>query len=187
MNETATVCPSEASLMWFQPLVDKPVEGLSEEEIAKIRQQAQERAVSLNKNIVPMKTHSYMGEDFGYPIFSMNATIGAVYIIRDPRDIVLSFADHFGKSVDESIGYLKKEKLQLKTPEGERASNVHEFISTWSNHVESWTISRHPKILIIRYEDLKEQPRKWFRSICHNMGITRDEARIKRAIRFGGL
>ena len=128
-----------------------------------------------------------MGLNLGYPIFSMKATIGAIYIIRDPRDIVLSFADHFGKDVDEAIGYLKREKLQMTTSEGEAVFNVHEFISTWSNHVESWTISRHPKFLVIRYEDLKENPHKWFRKICRHMGITKDPARIDRAIGFASF
>ena len=158
LNDAETVCPSEASVLWYRPIAGKPVEELSEEDIAKIRRRAQERAVSLNKNIIPMKTHSYMGLNLGHSIFSMTVTLGAVYIIRDPRDIVLSFADHFGKSADESIGYLNREKLQVTATEGETASNVHEFISTWSNHVESWTISRHPRFLVVRYEDLKENP-----------------------------
>ena len=187
INETESVCPSEASVMWFQPIVDKPVEELSEEDIAKIRRQAQERAVSLNKNIIPMKTHSYMGLNLGHAIFSMKATIGAVYIIRDPRDIVLSFADHFGKNVDAAIGYLNREKLQMTTTEGEPVVNVHEFISTWSHHVASWTVSRHPRFLVIRYEDLKENTQELFRKICHHMGITRDEERIERAIRFSSF
>src|SRR3546814_2850599 len=88
------VCPSEPTELWFRPFTKKKIADLTSEEVAALRVKAQERAVSLNKNVVPMKTHSYLGEDHGHPIISMKATYGAVYIIRDPRDVAVSGADH---------------------------------------------------------------------------------------------
>src|SRR3546814_11290176 len=52
------VCSSEPNEVWFKPLATKPVSELSEKRIAALRTKAQERAVGLNKNIMPMKTHS---------------------------------------------------------------------------------------------------------------------------------
>src|SRR3546814_17869460 len=90
------VCPSEPTELWFRPFTKKKIADLTSEEVAALRVKAQERAVSLNKNVVPMKTHSYLGEDHGHPIISMKATYGAVYIIRDPRDVAVSGADTSG-------------------------------------------------------------------------------------------
>src|SRR3546814_12973133 len=74
--------------------------SLSEKRIASLRTKAQERAVGLNKNIMPMKTHSLLGKDHGYPTISVKATLGVIYIVRDPRDVVVSAADHYGLTID---------------------------------------------------------------------------------------
>jgi hypothetical protein len=100
------VCSSEPNEIWFKPLVQKPVAELSERRIAALRTKAQERAASTNKNIIPMKTHSLLGKDHGYPTISVKATIGVIYIIRDPRDVVISAADHYGLTLDQAVAML---------------------------------------------------------------------------------
>src|SRR3546814_2174366 len=69
------VCSSEPNEVWFKPLATKPVSELSEKRIAALRTKAQERAVGLNKNIMPMKTHSLLGKDHGYPPIQVKATL----------------------------------------------------------------------------------------------------------------
>jgi hypothetical protein len=97
------VCSSEPNEIWFKPLVNKPVAELSEKKIAALRTKAQERAASLNQNIIPMKTHSLLGKDHGYPTISTKASVGVIYIVRDPRDVVISAADHYGLTIDQGI------------------------------------------------------------------------------------
>ena len=178
------LCPSEHSEMWFQPFVDRPIAELEGKEIAALRTRAQERVVSLNKNIVPMKTHSYLGEDCGHPIISMKATYGAVYIIRDPRDVVISAADHFGKTLDEMIEMMAD---PLGTGMPMPGIIVHELHSSWSNHVESWTKWNHPGILVVRYEDLLVDPMHQFGLVARHFGIATDMARIKKAVEFSSF
>ncbi|WP_240932881.1 sulfotransferase domain-containing protein [Pelagibius litoralis] len=179
LKRIGEICPSEPAETWFRPLSERPVDQLSAKEIAGLRSKAQERVVSLNKNVVPMKTHSYFGEDYGHPIFSMSATFGAIYIIRDPRDVVLSAADHFGKTLDEMI-------VMMANPAGLGAAMpgtiVHEFLSSWSNHVESWTKWNHPGIYTVRYEDLLADPLDQFGRVARRFGISNDQTCIERAV-----
>ncbi|WP_193366797.1 sulfotransferase domain-containing protein [Pelagibius marinus] len=184
LKHIGEACPSEPSEIWFEPFADKPVAELTAKEIAPLRTRAQERVVSLNKNVVPMKTHSYLGEDFGYPIFSMKATYGAVYIIRDPRDVAVSAADHFGKTLDEMIAYMDD---ALATCAPMAGQIVHELQSSWSNHVESWTKWNHPRIFVVRYEDLLVDPLDQFGRIAERFGISKDRARIEKAVEFSSF
>ncbi len=184
LDRIGELCPSEPTEDWFQPFTSKRVAELAPPEVAALRTRAQERAVSLNKNVLPMKTHSYLGEDTGHPIISMQATYGAVYIIRDPRDVVLSAADHFGKSVDEMITMMANPLATARAMPGEI---VHELISSWSNHVESWTKWNHPGIFAVRYEDLLAAPVDQFGRVARHFGITGDPARIERAVDFAAF
>jgi len=184
LKRISEVCPSEPTEIWFRPFVQGKVSDLAPKEVAALRVRAQERAVSLNKNVIPMKTHSYLGEDCGQPIFSMKATFGAVYIIRDPRDVVISAADHFGISIDEMV-----EKMidPLATCAPMPGVIVHELQSSWSNHVESWTKWNHPGIFTVRYEDLLADPLDQFSRVARHFGISTDKARVKKAIDFSSF
>lgn len=184
LSQIGEICPSEPTENWFAPLCDRPVAQLSAPEIAALRGRAQERAVGLNENVMPMKTHSYLGEDSGHPIISMKATFGAVYIIRDPRDVALSAADHFGKTIEEMVEMLANPLAVAAAMPG---TIVHEMTSSWSNHVESWTKWNHPGIFVVRYEDLLANPPDQFGRVARHFGISSDPARIQKAIDFASF
>ena len=135
LKRISEVCPSEPSEVWFRPLSPRPPGELTPSEVAALRVRAQERAVSLNKNVIPMKTHSYLGEDSGHPIFSMKATFGAVYIIRDPRDVVISAADHVGLTLDAMIDKLAKRRVIHKN----KASNIKSKLARRQNALAAAT------------------------------------------------
>ena len=184
LERIGEVCPSETAEHWFRPFTKGKVADMTLQEVAAVRHKAQERAVSLNKNVVPMKTHSYLGEDFGHPIISMKATYGAIYIIRDPRDVAVSGADHFGKTLDEMISMMAT-PLALAMPMPGQI--VHELQSSWSNHVESWTMWNHPGIYTVRYEDLLADPFDQFSRVARHFGISTDKARVKKAIEYSSF
>jgi hypothetical protein len=179
LKRIGEVCPSEPAETWFAPFAGGKVADLSARQVAELRTKAQQRVVSLNKNVVPMKTHSYLGEDNGHPIISMEATYGAVYIVRDPRDVAVSAADHFGKDLDGMIE-LMNDPLAMGMPMP--GIIVHELQSSWSNHVESWTKWNHPGIFVVRYEDLLADPQDQFGRVARHFGITSDKQRIARAV-----
>jgi hypothetical protein len=184
LKRIGEVCPSEPAEIWFQPFTEGKVADLTAAEVAALRVRAQERVVSLNKNVVPMKTHSYLGEDHGHPIVSMAATFGAVYIIRDPRDVAVSAADHFGRPMDETIEVMADPQGLCKRMPGQI---VHELQSSWSNHVESWTRWNHPGIYTVRYEDLLVDPLDQFGRVARHFGISTDKDRVKKAVEFSSF
>lgn len=178
------VCSSEPNEVWFKDLTSKPVGELSDKRVAALRTKAQERAVQLNKNIIPMKTHSFLGKDYGYPTISVKATIGVIYIVRDPRDVVLSAADHYGLTVDQAIEMMADKATRGR---GLPGNTVYERMSSWSDHVRSWTGWKHGPLYVLRYEDMLADPLARLGGVARKLGITQDEARIRRAVEFSSF
>ncbi len=178
------VCSSEPNEIWFKPLTKTPPGELSDKKIAALRTKAQERAARLNKNIIPMKTHSFLGKDYGYPTISVKATMGVIYIVRDPRDVVISAADHYGLTLDQAI-----EMMNDKTTRGRgmTGNTVYERMSSWSEHVKSWTRWKHTPLQVLRYEDMLGDPLGQLGMVARKLGITHDEARIRRAVEFSSF
>ena len=183
-------CPGAANAEWFRPLTDKPVEELTLEEVAALREPAQKRAVSLNPNVIPMKTHNYLGDDFGHPMISMDVTGGAIYIVRDPRDVALSAGDHFGLPLDETIKTMNMpdtRSIPRESGDTGKQELISEVQSSWSVHVASWTQRVHPRLIVVRYEDLLSDTVAQLTGIAMKVGITRDQDRIRRAIEFSSF
>lgn len=178
------VCSSEPNEVWFAPLTKDAPGTLSNKRIAALRTRAQERAASLNKNIMPMKTHSFLGKDYGYPTISVKASIGVIYIVRDPRDVVLSAADHYGLTIDQAI-----EMMGDKTTRGRAmaGNTVYERMSSWSDHVKSWTKWRHSPLMVLRYEDMLADPLRQLGGVARKLSITQDDERIGRAVQFSSF
>ena len=92
------------------------------------------------------KTHSVRHKK--YTNETVNA--GFIYIIRDPRDVVVSYKNFSGKSFDKIINEFLFEEKNIINSNG-----VPELLSTWKLNVLSWLNYNTVPRLIIRYEDLK--------------------------------
>ena len=93
------------------------------------------------------KTHSIRSSYFT----NETVNLGFIYIIRDPRDIVVSLSKHAGTTLDNTIDIIKNKKNLMST-----ANGANELISTWGENVISWLTYVNVSRLIIRYEDLVE-------------------------------
>jgi len=178
------VCSSEPNEIWFKPLTKTPVSDLSDKKIAALRCKAQERAARSNKNIIPMKTHSILGKDYGAPTISVKASIGVIYIVRDPRDVAVSAADHYGLTLDQTIEMMADKNARGRAMPG---NTVYERMGSWSDHVKSWTKWRHSPLLVLRYEDMLADPLGQLGLVARKLGITQDAARIRRAVEFSSF
>ena len=157
--------------------------SLSVEEICALRSRVQADIASEAAGTVFLKTHNLLGEFGGYPLQNSAVTAGAVYIVRNPLDVVISVARYFDFSIDEAIDYMAEE--ETGTPNEE--DNVPQIISSWSVNVQSWTQEPRPEILVLRYEDMLDNPQKAFRRLVSFLRQPKDPQRLKRAIRFSSF
>jgi len=127
-----------------------------------------------------LKTHHAKLEVDGIPLIPPKLSKGALYIIRDPRDVVSSFADHMGQSIDETVDALSRNDQIIH----KKNCNLYHFLASWSTHVDSWTV--HNKDIptqVVRYEDLLTDPEKYFTLSMKALGLDpSDKARFKFAL-----
>lgn len=130
-----------------------------------------------------VKTHNLLGGFEGVPLQNLQVTAGAIYIVRNPLDVVSSVADHFGVSIDDAIEFMGNENTS--TPNDELFVSQH--LGSWSNHVASWTMDAHPRFLVLRYEDMLANPSKAFMRVARHLNFPSAPARLKKAVRFSSF
>ena len=117
--------------------------------------------LKIEKGFGFLKTHSCLVSIKNNLFTSEDITKGYIYVVRDPRDLCISWAHHSNYSIDQSINFLCNPLSVLKWINISKYSNLPknifplQFISSWSEHIKSWTENdmEVPK-LIIKYEDL---------------------------------
>ncbi len=150
---------SDLNAYFYQAVSPRPIERLRPEEILLIRPAALLHMTSFYNNPKApffLKTHSMYKYELGtipHPL-----THGAIYLVRDPRDIAVSYAKHCGKPLDLIIAAMGNAQHALH----DEQSPIFQLLGTWSMHVQSWLDATLIKRLVIRYEDLLEQPRESF-------------------------
>ena len=183
INEIDRFTLGDSQAGWYLRFSDKKATDLTLADLAKMRPRVHQEMMSVYPDSVFVKTHSYLGESCGVPLISMDCTAGAIYVVRNPLDVVLSFANHFGVSIDKAIDSMAKEGGLTKPSE----SNVVEFINSWSTHVKSWTQIPNPRLHVTRYEDMLEEPAQTFGKVAQFLGLDPPRERLLRAIEFSSF
>ncbi len=117
--------------------------------------QAQEKFNHENPRIKFYKTHSLFFDRKDHSFSDLKNTLGAVYVVRDPRNVVTSFAHHYGVSLSEATKQICNNDLFS----GKTDQHPEVFISSWKLNYLTWK-SLGKKVLIIKYEDLIGEKKK---------------------------
>lgn len=164
--------PNELGRTRFCPSCDTPwlwkdatgLEEVNEESSFKLRRWVQDYYRRMPGDIPPyLKTHTsntFVGGVF--PYVNWEVTDCAVYLIRDPRKIAPSLADHMGWGLDEVIE-------KMADPDYFAGGDGRPFyhIGSWSDHVNSWK----ERAIVIRAEDFVES----FDFMLRAFGLAVDE------------
>jgi hypothetical protein len=175
----------ESKPRWYEPYAGEGgVAAMDFDQLMALRPRVhQDIADSRERGTIFTKTHNLFGQLKGVPLHNLSVMAGAVYIVRNPLDVVLSVADHFGLTVDEAIDFMANEDTGTPTNE----ENVAGYMGSWSTHVQSWTLQPHPAIVVVRYEDLQDKPLKAFGSVAKLLGLGQDKTRLRKAIQFSSF
>ena len=108
-----------------------------------------------------LKTHSAQLTYFDNYFTDIKHTLGFIYIIRDPRDVLISYTHHSMNSLDESILHITNNTAALDYVEKKIEDKIEPYalLSRWDVHVKSWVLFRVPN-LVLRYEDLVEKKKE---------------------------
>jgi len=115
-----------------------------------------------------IKTHSGLRSINGYPFTDLNNSLGAIYIVRDPRSVAKSYANHNQMSIDRASDRMLEDKATLgglKNPINE-ADKILTHMGSWSSNYESWKVfKKYNRYLLIKYEDIVMNKEKTFITI----------------------
>ena len=127
----------------------------NDKEVVKNYIKAQE-SINQKNSIQFLKTHSYLFNIDNNPFTDLNNTLGAIYIVRDPRNVVTSNAHHYNISIEESLL-----RMTSSVHYGGDIKSKHEadrakvYLGSWSSNFNSWkSFESVGKYLLIKYEEL---------------------------------
>ena len=128
----------------------------SPESTAKYWIDGQKNINELNKNkLVFLKTHNAMCKINGYSFTDTNNTLGAIHVVRDPRNIITSICNHYQLDVEEALEFMKNKQKAIVEKKNNRYLGFNALFS-WSLNQKSWAECSKFPVLTIKYEDLEK-------------------------------
>ena len=120
-----------------------------------------QRKIIANKKIKFLKTHSCLGNYKGNTFTSNETSLGAIYIVRDPRNVFTSLKNHFSYDDEKALQMILDKKGILMSNGYETFS----YIGSWASNYLSWFNYKNFRRLFVKYEDLLENKYETFRDI----------------------
>lgn len=148
-----------------------------------LRPKVLKRIVANGAEINFLKTHNCRGKAFGVELIPAHLTRSAIYIIRNPLDMVVSYARHYGLTPELAAAAIGRDDNTVAGGAGA----VAQFLGNWSEHVRGWARCREFPVLALRYEDMQTHPEDTFRKALQHIGVPVDDERLARAIRFSSF
>ena len=145
------------------------IDTSNENEIVKNYIKVQENINSKDQKAIRfIKTHSGLHDINGYKFTDLNNTLGVIYVVRDPRNIVKSYANHNQLTLEYStsrllefgatIGGIKSSDIE--------ANHIITHMGSWASNYNTWKeFKKIDKYLLIKYEDLVSETERTFISI----------------------
>jgi hypothetical protein len=139
--------------------------------------------VNNDADVTFVKTHNRLTKAFGVTLIPPHLTRSAIYILRNPLDMVLSYARQYGHTPEFAAAAIGRSDNSIAGANG----TVAQFLGTWSEHVRSWARCRDFPVLVLRYEDMQADPAAAFTRVLKQIGVPVDPQRVARAVQFSSF
>ena len=136
----------------------------------------------MEENDLPIykKTHdAYTTNKDGEPLFPEEVSRCAVYFVRNPLDVCVSFANHSAGKIEKKTESIMNEDATLS---GKRTGQFRQILLSWKNHIQSWKNQSRIPILFVRYEDMLQKPLETFGAAVRFLHLEYNEERLQKAI-----
>jgi len=138
---------------------------------------AQEK-INENNKLNFFKTHNILGSINKTNFTNKKNTLAAIYIVRDPRNVITSIQNHYELSKDEALKFMLNEKKFIYNYNTKDDFSDFQFISSWEKNYNSWINQKIFPVKIVKYEDLVSKTFDTFRDIVkfiqNNTGIKKN-------------
>ena len=127
---------------------------------------AQEK-INEDKKLRFFKTHNAFGALNNNQFTDNRNSLGAIYIVRDARNVITSIKNHYELNDDQALTWMMNKNnyiYDVNNFENDGYSDF-QYISSWSINYKSWKVQKKIPIKIIKYEDLLNQTFVVFKDI----------------------
>ena len=128
-----------------------------------------QKKINLDKKLRFFKTHNAFGNLNGNPFTDNTNSIGAIYVVRDPRNVITSLKNHYELNDNQAYSWMINENNYLYDTHNfkEDGYSDFQFISSWSTNYKSWKVQKKIPIKIIKYEDLLNETYLIFKDLIN--------------------
>ena len=163
---------------FFERANGRPIENLSFDEWLKLRSKVIPLIARSKPNHHFVKTHCALAQVNGVPLIPPSCTAAALYFLRNPFDVAISYARHLTVDIDVAID-------RMCAPENTNGSlqGIREPIGRWDDHVSTWTQAGGLHLKLFRYEDMLSNTEEQAKELLNFLQIPVDLGKLRWAIR----
>ncbi|MDH3667125.1 MAG: sulfotransferase domain-containing protein [Paracoccaceae bacterium] len=177
LTDLGATSSSDARVRDISRAVGQDCHEMAPEELYRGRQRHLE-ILSASEKPTLLKTHMPNAILFGMSLIPAELSRCAIYIVRNPLDIVPSYAHYMELDIERSVELLASSKNWTRGNERQ----ITQMVGDWSMHVRSWLSVDDFPVLVVRYEDLIDDPAKHFANVVETIGMPLDDAKLNHAI-----
>jgi hypothetical protein len=161
---------------------------LTPEEIENLRPEVYIHAAQHTDELIFQKIHdAWIPTSSGVPLIPKEVTKCVIYFVRNPLDVAVSFANHLGKPLDQTVKIMADPNFAFSSKNDRLSIQLQQRLLSWSGHLHSWINESGLPILVIRYEDMIDNPFEAFSKAAKFIGLEANDDEIHRAIEFSDI
>ena len=123
--------------------------------------------INFDKKIKFFKTHNALVKLGVNQFTDKKNSLGCVYIVRDPRNVISSLSNHFEMDFEDSLNFMIDQKKFTYDFFKKNDYSDFQFISSWENNYKSWKENKIIPVKFVKYEDLVKQTYYVFKDIIN--------------------
>lgn len=158
---------------------------LTQRDIDNVRRKVYEQLSNNLDHNIYMKIHdSYHLSQRKEALFGGEGIKGALYLLRNPLDVCVSFANHNSITPSQMVPLMNREQYSLARSFNGLNNQVRQWLKSWKGHALSWIDQKDIPVKVIRYEDMKQKPYETFMEAVNFLELPYEPARLKKAIDY---
>ena len=116
-----------------------------------------QKKINLDKKIKFFKTHNALVKIGQNDFTNRKNTLGGIYIVRDPRNVLDSMSRHFQINRDKALSVMQNQNNYIYDFKKKNDFSDYQFTSSWEKNYQSWKNNKLIPVKFIRYEDLLKE------------------------------
>ena len=129
----------------------------------------QKKISSTDKEVIFLKTHlANLVINETFQTINKDFTLCSIYIVRDPRNVILSLKNHYNLDIKKSLSLLTNDKNFISM-NNKNSSKGYTLTLDWASNYLSWKNQKNINTIFVKFEDLVFEQEKAFSYILNKL------------------